>query len=193
MGGSVTRRGIYYSSLSCTWHRASSILLFETRASHRGGFYSSALVQPPLETHISAAGYDDYGDHHHHRNSVGSSIEEVYGYDCDDGADRAGNIADTDCVARGHQRRPQTHQHQLEPSSYAAPSTASEPGDFYDYGWDYETAASSGHQTPQTPMSYHYQQQQQRQLKRQRRRGGRPVSPTRVLNVDAHRYSRSPE
>jgi len=58
--------------------------------------------------------------------------------------------------------------------SYTGTATASEPGDFYDYGWDYETAASSEQQTPQTP-SYYYQQQQQQQLERQRRKDGRPV------------------
>lgn len=71
---------------------------------------------------------------------------------------------------------PVGYQHHLGPSLYAAPATASEPGDYYDYGWDYETVASSGHQTPQTPVAYHYQQQQQ--IERQRRCGGRPVRCT---------------
>lgn len=76
------------------------------------------------------------------------------------------------------------HQHnqQMESSSqlFNAGTTASEPGDYYDYGWDYETAVSSGQQTPQTP-SYHYQLQQQQQLERQKRRGGRPVRHTHSL------------
>lgn len=54
-------------------------------------------------------------------------------------------------------------------------STNSEPGDYYDYGWDYESAAGSEQQTPLTP-SYHYQQQQH--LEKRRRRGGRPVRYT---------------
>lgn len=79
---------------------------------------------------------------------------------------------------------PPVQRPQLESPS---PYTASEPGDYYDYGWDYETAAGSGHhtpqtavgsghQTPQTPSSYGcYRQRRRRQLERQRRRR-RPVS-----------------
>lgn len=76
-----------------------------------------------------------------------------------------------------HQYQQQNHHHHQQQSqietSYS--TTASEPGDFYDYGWDYETTAGSGQHTPQTP-SYHYQvQQQQQPERRRRRRGGRPV------------------
>lgn len=112
-----------------------------------------APVQPRLETNTPV--YDEY--HYNHRHSAGSGIERD----------------DDECHAAGGHRQP-AYRNQLEPSSYAAPSTASEPGDYYDYGWDYETAASSGHQTPQTPMSYRYQQQQQ-QLERWIRPDGRPV------------------
>lgn len=85
-----------------------------------------------------------------------------------------------------HQYQQQSHHnHQQQPqleSSYE--STASEPGDFYDYGWDYETTTGSGQQTPQTP-SYHYQVQQQQQLeRRRRRRGGRPVR----YRIESHSY-----
>lgn len=120
--------------------------------------FRSAPVQPRPETNVPA--YDEYHDNHRH--SAGSGIEAG-----DDDEDRY--------VAAGGGYRQPAYQNQLEPSSYAAPSTASEPGDYYDYGWDYETAASSGHQTPQTPMSYRYQQQQQQQLERWRRPDGRPV------------------
>lgn len=89
-----------------------------------------------------------------------------FGYDCDSDFDGS----DTDVDDCNRHRRQQHHQQQfLPPTSY----TASEPGDYYDYGWDYETVTASEQQTPQTP-SYH-QQQQQQQLECQRRRGGRPV------------------
>lgn len=90
------------------------------------------------------------------------------GYDCD--SDFDGSKTEAEDFNRGYQPRPYQQQFIPPPSSY----TTSEPGDFYDYGWDYETATTSEQQTPQSP-SYHYQQQQQLQFDWQRRRGGRPV------------------
>lgn len=64
------------------------------------------------------------------------------------------------------------YQPQLS-SNIATPSATSEPGDYYDYGWDYEI-------TPGAEVDYQRQQllQQQRfqQLQYKQRRLNRPVS-----------------
>lgn len=135
----------------------------------------------------------NYSHHQQHQTYDDVGCNESYsGYDDTGGRERDyDDLADftviqycdeTDDCNVGYQRpnhqyQQQSHQHHQQQPQFESlyPTTASEPGDFYDYGWDYETTAGSGHQTPQTP-SYHYQIQQQQQLEqRRRRRGGRPV------------------
>jgi len=124
--------------------------------------------------------YDSGGEYQHHQplynGEEHSGGDAVYCYDNnvqDNGSAENVGVEYYDGVDGN--TTPVDHHQQMESSSslYNAGTTASEPGDYYDYGWDYETAASSGQQTPQTP-SYHYQLQQQQQLERQKRRGGRP-------------------
>jgi len=133
-----------------------------------------------METAVSGVdGNSEYHVHHHHHHHHNLYHQQYCGGGEDDYGDTRYD-QDPDFTASScydHANDSYTpvigyQQQQLE--SYTGTATASEPGDYYDYGWDYETAASSEQQTPQTP-SYYYQQQQQQQLERQRRRDGRPV------------------
>ncbi|VVC45702.1 Hypothetical protein CINCED_3A013429 [Cinara cedri] len=126
-----------------------------------------AAVQPP-ETETTCVGHrEDFNGEFPRRQYYAGAGAEV-----DDGANAEGNFGygyydDVD------DRYRQLHQQQTDYASspFAGTATASEPGDFYDYGWDYETATAaggSGQQTPQTPSH------QKQRLDRQRRRSGRP-------------------
>jgi hypothetical protein len=132
--------------------------------------YLTAPIQP-VETVTSGFDGNDGNNHHCYQQECGSREDDCGETRYDQNPDFTTSAyydQDNDdyTTVIGYQKQ------QLE--SYTTPATASEPGDYYDYGWDYETAASSEQQTPQTP-SYYYQQQQQQQLERQRRRGRKPV------------------
>lgn len=129
-------------------------------------------------------GNPEYHVHHHHHHHHHLHHQQYCGggeddyidtrYDHDPDFTANYDHANDDCT-------PVISYQQQQLESYSGTATASEPGDYYDYGWDYETAASSEQQTPQTP-SYYYQQQQQQQLERQRRRDGRPVIHPSLFN-----------
>ncbi|XP_060846942.1 uncharacterized protein LOC132926589 isoform X2 [Rhopalosiphum padi] len=124
----------------------------------------------PVETVTSGFDGNVHNNHHYHQQECGGREDDCGETRYDQNPDFTTSAyydQDNDdyTTVIGYQ------QQQLE--SFTTPGTASEPGDYYDYGWDYETAASSEQQTPQTP-SYYYQQQQQQQLERQRRRGRKP-------------------
>lgn len=136
-------------------------------------FIFIAAVQPSVTGTIGAGHREDISGEYQHRQYCGGSGEED-----DDGGDAGHNGYNDD--AEDRYRHPNQPQADYASSPYAGGATTSEPGDFYDYGWDYEmttAAGGSGQQTPQTPSyQQQQQQQQQRQLdRRRRRRGGRPV------------------
>lgn len=122
-----------------------------------------AAVQPSSVPKTTNAGHhEEINNEHVHQQYYSGE----YG---DGGGDFGYGYYDDDADDRYHRH---VHQQQIDCASspYAGAATTSEPGDYYDYGWDYETATAVGGSGQQTPS---YQQQQQ--LDRQRRRGGRPV------------------
>lgn len=147
---------------------------------HTKGMAQMAVTLAPIQpVETITSGFDgnsEYHVHHHHHH-------HHHQHHCVSREDDCGYIEfeypdDPDFIVRCYNHDnddydPVIGYQQQQLDSYTTPATASEPGDYYDYGWDYETAASSEQQTPQTP-SYYYQQQQQQQLERQRRRGGKP-------------------
>lgn len=149
---------------------------------YTSGFYEiniflTAPIQPVETITSDFDGNSEYHvhhhQHHHHHQHYCGGREDDCGYiEFEYPDDPDFTIKYYDHNNDGYDPVIGYQQQQLD--SYTTPATASEPGDYYDYGWDYETAASSEQQTPQTP-SYYYQQQQQQQLERQRRRGGKPV------------------